>query len=106
MPPKKLAFSKSSTLHWSTAADESNPSVEKIDHIFTEDYINEVGMDHIFLRNSQYAEAMVTNYFTFVKMGGVMQNNQGDGKMAYISVRIAPKPLRMHWPLINTTMQC
>ena len=67
------------------AADESNPSVEKIDHIFTEDYINEVGMDHIFLRNSQYAEAMVTNYFTFVKMGGVMQNNQGDGKMAYIS---------------------
>ena len=67
------------------AADESNPSVEKIDHIFTEDYINEVGMDHIFLRNSQYAEAMVTNYFTFVKMGGVMQNNQADGKMAYIS---------------------
>ena len=67
------------------AADESNPSVEKIDHIFTEDYINKVGIDHIFLRNSQYAEAMVTNYFTFVKMGGVMQNNQGDGKMAYIS---------------------
>ena len=67
------------------AADESNPSVEKIDHIFTEDYINEVGMDHIFLRNSQYAEAMVTNYFTFVKMGGVMQNNQANGKMAYIS---------------------
>ena len=67
------------------AADESNPSVEKIDHIFTEDYINEIGMDHIFLRNSQYAEAMVTNYFTFVKMGGVMQNNQADGKMAYIS---------------------
>ena len=67
------------------AADESNPSIEKIDHIFTEDYINEIGMDHIFLRNSQYAEAMVTNYFTFVKMGGVMQNNQADGKMAYIS---------------------
>ena len=67
------------------AGDESNPSVEKIDHIFTEDYINKVGIDHIFLRNSQYAEAMVTNYFTFVKMGGVMQNNQADGKMAYIS---------------------
>jgi NAD(P)H dehydrogenase (quinone) len=67
------------------AADESNPSVEKIDHIYTENYIKEVGMDHIFLRNSQYAEAMITNYFTFVKMGGVMQNNQADGKMAYIS---------------------
>lgn len=30
------------------AADASNPSIEKIDHIFTEDYIKEAGMDHIF----------------------------------------------------------
>lgn len=67
------------------AADESNPSVEKIDHAFTEDYIKNVGLDYIFLRNSQYAEAMVTNYFTFVKADGVLKNSQGDGKMAYIS---------------------
>ncbi len=67
------------------AADETNPSVEKIDHAFTESYIQEQGLDYIFLRNSQYAEAMITNYFTFVKMGGTMQNSQGDGKMAYIS---------------------
>ncbi|WP_149094399.1 NAD(P)H-binding protein [Paenibacillus terrae] len=67
------------------AADESNPSVEKLDHVYTEKYIKSVGLDYIFLRNSQYAEAMVTNYFTYVKSDGVLKNNQGDGKMAYIS---------------------
>lgn len=67
------------------AADETNPSVEKIDHAYTEDYVKSVGLDYVFLRNSQYAEAMITNYFTFVKMGGVLKNSQGDGKMAYIS---------------------
>lgn len=67
------------------AADETNPSVEKIDHAFTEKYIQEKGLDFIFLRNSQYAEAMITNYFTFVKMGGILKNSQGNGKMAYIS---------------------
>ncbi len=67
------------------ATDETNPSVEKIDHAYTEEYVKAQGLDYIFLRNSQYAEAMVTNYFTFVKMGGVLKNSQGDGKMAYIS---------------------
>lgn len=67
------------------AADESNPSIEKIDHAYTEKYIAEVGLDYIFMRNSQYAEAMITNYFTFVNMGGIMKNSQGKGKMAYIS---------------------
>ncbi len=67
------------------AGDETNPSVEKKDHIYTENYIKEVGLDYIFLRNSQYAEAMITNYFTYVKGDGVLKNSQGDGKMAYIS---------------------
>ncbi|AWB46584.1 nucleoside-diphosphate sugar epimerase [Paenibacillus sp. CAA11] len=67
------------------AADESNPSVEKLDHVFTEEYIQSAQLDYIFLRNSQYAEAMITNYFTYVKGDGVLKNNQGDGKMAYIS---------------------
>lgn len=67
------------------AGDETNPSVEKLDHIFTEEYIKKTGLDYIFLRNSQYAEAMITNYFTFVRVGGVLKNSQGDGKMAYIS---------------------
>lgn len=67
------------------AGDETNPSVEKKDHIYTENYIRQQGLDYIFLRNSQYAEAMITNYFTYVKLDGVLKNSQGDGKMAYIS---------------------
>jgi len=73
------------------AMDETNPSIEKIDHAYTEKYVTEQGLDHIFLRNSQYAEAMITNYFTFTKMGGIMKNSQGDGKMAYISRRDCAK---------------
>ena len=67
------------------AGDETNPSVEKLDHIYTEEYIQSQGLDFIFLRNSQFAEAMITNYFTYVKGDGVLKNSQGDGKMAYIS---------------------
>lgn len=67
------------------AADPTNPSVEKIDHAYTEAYIEASGLDYIFLRNSQYAEAMITNYFTFVHMNAPLSNSQGDGKMAYIS---------------------
>lgn len=75
------------------ASDESNPSVEKIDHAFTEDYIKKTGLDYIFLRNSQYAEAMITNYFTFAKMDGILKNSQGDGKMAYISRKDCAKAI-------------
>lgn len=75
------------------AADETNPSVEKIDHAYTEDYIMQTGLDYIFLRNSQYAEAMITNYFTFAKMDGVLKNSQGNGKMAYISRKDCAKAI-------------
>ncbi|MEK5141168.1 MULTISPECIES: NmrA family NAD(P)-binding protein [Paenibacillus] len=83
------------------AADESNPSVEKLDHVYTEDYIKSVGSDYIFLRNSQYAEAMVTNYFTYVKSDGVLKNNQGDGKMAYISRKDCAKAVAYALAAIN-----
>ena len=75
------------------ADDETNPSVEKKDHIYTELYIRQQGLDFIFLRNSQYAEAMITNYFTFVHMDGVLKNSQGDGLMAYISRKDCAKAL-------------
>ena len=67
------------------ADNETNPSVEKKDHIYTEKYIQEQGLDYQFMRNSQYAEAMVTNYFTYAKMNAPLTNSQGDGLMAYIS---------------------
>ena len=75
------------------AGDETNPSVEKKDHIYTERLVLSLDMDYIFLRNSQYAEAMITNYFTFVHLDGVLKNSQGDGLMAYISRKDCAKAL-------------
>lgn len=66
------------------ASDPTNPSLEKVDHAWTESYVENTPLDYIFLRNSQYSEAMITNYFAMVK-SGVLANNQADGKMAYIS---------------------
>lgn len=85
------------------ASDETNPSIEKIDHAYTEDYIKKQGLDYIFLRNSQYAEAMITNYFTFVKMDGILKNSQGDGKMAYISRKDCAKAVA--YALASTNYQ-
>ena len=75
------------------ADDETNPSVEKKDHIYTEKYIQEVGLDYQFMRNSQYAEAMITNYFTYAHMNAPLTNSQGDGLMAYISRKDCAKAL-------------
>ncbi|OUM65024.1 hypothetical protein PIROE2DRAFT_8087 [Piromyces sp. E2] len=75
------------------AGDESNPSIEKLDHIYTENYIKSIGMDYIFLRNSQFAEAMVTNYFTYVKMNIPLANNMGNGHMAFVSRKDCAKAL-------------
>ncbi|WP_028975217.1 NAD(P)H-binding protein [Spirochaeta cellobiosiphila] len=63
-------------------SDPGNPSIEKVDHAFTEEYIVSKGIDYIFLRNSQFAEAMITSYLT---SGGRMLSCQGEGKMSYIS---------------------
>lgn len=67
------------------AQDPENPSVEKIDHAFTEQYIEQSGLDYVFLRNSQYAEAMITIYLNSADSDGVLANNAGDGKMPFIS---------------------
>lgn len=75
------------------ADDETNPSVEKKDHIYTERYIQEAGLDYQFMRNSQYAEAMITNYFTYAKMNAPLTNSQGDGLMAYISRKDCAKAI-------------
>ena len=42
------------------AADETNPSVEKKDHIYTEKYVQSLGLDYIFLRNSQFENQLHT----------------------------------------------
>ncbi|KAG4090199.1 NAD(P)-binding protein [Neocallimastix lanati (nom. inval.)] len=75
------------------AGDETNPSLERLDHIYTENLIKEIGLDYIFLRNSQFAEAMITNYFTFVKMNAPLSNSMGNGHMAFISRKDCAKAL-------------
>lgn len=67
------------------AQDEDNPSIEKIDHAYTENYIINKNINFVFLRNSQYAEAMITSYFASEATGYKMKSCQGEGHMSYIS---------------------
>jgi len=90
---KKVGAKKIVYTSLCNADDESNPSIEKLDHVYTENYVKEVGLDYIFLRNSQFAEAMVTNYFTFVNLGAPLSNSMGSGKMAFISRKDCAKAL-------------
>ena len=56
------------------------------DHVFTEAYIKDSGLHYLFMRDSQYAEAMVSNYINaYTNTNNILANNMGDGKMAYIS---------------------
>jgi len=75
------------------ATDDTNPSVERMDHQFTENYTKETGLDYIFLRNSQFAESMITNYFYFVSIKSPLRNSMGYGHMAYISRKDCAKAL-------------
>lgn len=68
------------------ASDPIMPSIEKIDHAWTEAYIQRNGLDYVFLRNSQYVEAMISIYFDSIAQG-TLANNSGDGRIALISRR-------------------
>lgn len=68
------------------AGDPSIDTYEVNDHIFTEKYIKDSGLHYLFMRDSQYAEAMVSNYINaYTNTDNILANNMGDGKMAYIS---------------------
>lgn len=68
------------------AGEDDIDAYEVKDHIWTEKYILGQPVHYLFMRNSQYAEAMVASYLhSYENTGGVLANNQGDGKMAYIS---------------------
>lgn len=56
------------------------------DHVWFEQYIRSRPIHYLILRNSQYAEAMISSYvFAHESNHGVVVNNMGDGKMALIS---------------------
>ena len=59
---------------------------EVSDHKITEQYIKKQPINYVFLRDSQYAEAMVSAFEeAYMNTNGVLSNNMGDGLMAYIS---------------------
>ena len=68
------------------AGVEENDAYEIADHKVTEQYIKDKGIGYIILRNSQYAEAMVSAYEeAFSNTNGVLSNNMGDGLMAFVA---------------------
>lgn len=68
------------------AGEPDIDAYEVNDHIWTEQYIRSLPLHWVFLRNSQYAEAMVSSYLDALEhSGGVLSNNMGEGKMAHIS---------------------
>lgn len=68
------------------AGEEDIDTYEVNDHVWTEAYMSAQPIHHLYLRDSQYAEAMVSNFVNAVEnTGGVLANNMGDGKMAFIS---------------------
>ena len=62
-----------------------NAGYEIADHRYTEYLIMALGFKYIFMRNSQYAEAMIAAVETAAKTTHIIRNNQGEGKMAHVS---------------------
>lgn len=68
------------------AGEEDIDTYEVNDHVWFEAYVKEQPIHYLFLRDSQYAEAMVSNYVNaYENTDNILANNMGDGKMAYIS---------------------
>ena len=68
------------------AGEKDIDTYEVNDHVWFEAYVKEQSIHYVFLRDSQYAEAMVSNYVNaYENTNNVLANNMGDGKMAFIS---------------------
>jgi NAD(P)H dehydrogenase (quinone) len=73
-----------------SASHPLNPSIENIDHSFTEAIIQNSPLDYIFLRNSLFAEAFISDYLRAVDAKEVtISKNMGDGRVWFISRRDA-----------------
>lgn len=68
------------------AGEKDIDTYEVNDHVWTENYIKEQPIHYLILRDSQYAEAMVSSFVeAYERTNGVLANNMGEGKMAFIS---------------------
>lgn len=69
-----------------SAGNPFNPSIENRDHGYTEALIQNTSLDYIFLRNSLFAEAFITDYYRAVNNGETkIEKNMGDGRVWFIS---------------------
>lgn len=69
-----------------SAANPLNPSVENIDHAYTEAIIQNSPLDYIILRNSLFAEAFTSDYKRAVDANeNSIAKNMGNGRVWYIS---------------------
>jgi len=73
-----------------SAGNPFNPSVENADHGYTESIIQNTDLDYIFLRNSLFAEAFISDYMRAVNSHeATIEKNMGDGRVWFISRRDA-----------------
>lgn len=86
---RKNFISQASISQYTSVLSDShplNPSIENIDHSFTEAIIQNSPLDYIFLRNSLFAEAFISDYLRAVDAKEeVISKNMGDGRVWFIS---------------------
>lgn len=70
---------------YSGAGDPNNQALVLEDHNFTEDYIKASGLKYRFVRDSNYAEAVLDTVMDTIYETGKWISNQGEGRMAYIA---------------------
>ncbi len=69
-----------------SASHPFNPSIENVDHSYTEALIENSPLDYIILRNSLFAEAFISDYLRAVETGeDTISKNMGDGRVWFIS---------------------
>lgn len=67
------------------AGEIENAGYEIVDHRFTEFLIMAMGFKYVFLRDAQYAEAMIAAFEEAASGDGFIVNNMGDGRVAHVS---------------------
>lgn len=86
-----------------SSANPLNPSVENVDHGYTEAIIQNSQLDYIILRNSLFAEAFISDYLRAVQNDeGKINKNMGDGRVWFISRKDAA--LAIAYALNNTLL--
>lgn len=69
-----------------SAAHPFNPSIENVDHSYTEAIIQNTSLDYIFLRNSLFVEAFTSDYLRAVDAKETtISKNMGEGRVWFIS---------------------